>query len=63
MELDSIIVGPDQGCDYITNGTDDHIKIQQALDAAINAKGVVIMQPADYNFGDSGYINVPNGIN
>jgi hypothetical protein len=60
--VEVVTVGPSATNDYVTDGTNDYVEIQQALNDAVDGERVVEVQPADYNFGASGYIDIPNGI-
>jgi hypothetical protein len=57
-----VTVGPTD-CDYITDGTDDAVQIQEAIDYCAGAVGrprTVILCNGEYNLGDYGLTLYPN---
>lgn len=38
-----VTVGTDSGCDYVIDGTDDDVQIQEAIDAVTNEKTIVVV--------------------
>jgi parallel beta-helix repeat protein len=53
-DLPFVVVGAESWCDYITDGTDDAVQIQAAIDAVYASGasgGKVILIPGNYNIG------------